>query len=37
VEASLVEGKSVVLSAELSERAQSHLVSANVPLGAELG
>jgi acyl-CoA thioester hydrolase len=37
VQARLDQGKSVALSAELRERAQSHLVSANVPLNAELG
>lgn len=37
VQASLNEGKSVALSAELRERAQAHLVTANVPLSAELG
>jgi acyl-CoA thioester hydrolase len=37
VQASLDQGKSVALSAELRERAQAHLVTANVPLNAELG
>lgn len=37
VQASLDEGKSVALSAELRDRAQAHLVSANVPINAELG
>ena len=37
VQASLVEGKSVVLTPELQERAKAHLVTANVPLNAELG
>jgi len=37
VQASLDEGKSVALSGELRDRAQAHLVSANVPLSAELG
>jgi len=37
VQAGLDEGKSVALSTELRERAQAHLVSANVPLNAELG
>ena len=37
VQASLGEGKSVPLSHELQERAKAHLVTANVPLSAELG
>jgi acyl-CoA thioester hydrolase len=37
VQASLGEGKSVLLSHELQERAKAHLVTANVPLNAELG
>jgi acyl-CoA thioester hydrolase len=37
VQASLDEGKSVALSSELRDRAQAHLVSANVPLSAALG
>ncbi len=37
VQASLGEGKSVALSAALQERAKAHLVTANVPLDAELG
>jgi acyl-CoA thioesterase FadM len=37
VQASLDQGKSVALSAELRERAQGHLVSANVPINADLG
>src|SRR5271154_4350781 len=36
VQASLDQGKSVALSAELRERAQTHLVTSNVPLNAEL-
>jgi acyl-CoA thioester hydrolase len=36
VQASLDVGKSVALSAELQERAKAHLVTANVPLNAEL-
>jgi len=37
VQASLDEGKSVALSPELQERAKGHLVTANVPLNAEIG
>ena len=37
VQASLDQGKSVALSAELQERAKVHLVTANVPLSAEIG
>lgn len=37
VQASLGEGKSVPLSPELQERAKAHLVTANIPLNAELG
>lgn len=37
VQAGLDQGKSVALSPELQERAKSHLVTANVPLSAELG
>ena len=37
VQASLNEGKSVALPAELQERAKAYLVTANVPLNAELG
>ncbi len=36
VQASLDAGKSVALSAQLQDRAKSHLVTANVPLSAEL-
>ena len=37
VQAGLNEGRSVLLSLELQERAKAHLVTANVPLSAELG
>ena len=37
VQASLEAGRSVPLSRELQERAKIHLVTANVPLNAELG
>jgi acyl-CoA thioester hydrolase len=37
VQASLDRGKSVALSGELQERAKAHLVTANVPLNAEIG
>jgi acyl-CoA thioesterase FadM len=37
VQASLNEGKSVPLNNELQESAKAHLVTANVPLSAELG
>jgi len=37
VQASLDQVKSVALSAELQERAKAHLVSANVPINADLG
>ena len=37
VQASLEEGRSVPLSNDLQQRAKAHLVTANVPLNAELG